>query len=345
LSSGKVTIEDVGKAAGVSRQTVSRVINNASNVSAKAREAVETAIDELGYIPNLAARRMGGSRSYVLLALIERGSAQGLPLGEMLASGLDACSAAGYHLMFEQAHAPEGQSGPRIDRQLSAALGAVQPDGVIVLPPLDHSAPLLSALAKRNVTSACLAQRKEFGRTVPGLDEGAFAEAATQRLVDLGHRQVGFVPGKGDEARSHRRIEGYRRILAKVGSRAHRHFVAPPSPDTQALHDLARNWLTPTIRPTAIIAEDAEAALAFAQVARDLKRSVPRDISLLALEDTPALAEVKPAISALHVPFGTLFAKACERLMKTGNAEKNAAADEAFAFIDRASLSKAPRAV
>lgn len=342
LAGGNVTIEDVAKAAGVSRQTVSRVINRATNVSAKAREAVEKSIDDLGYVPNLAARRMGGSRSYVLLTLIERGSEQQLPLGEMLAAGLEACAARGYHMMFEQADAPTGLTEPEIGKKLAPVLGAVQPDGVIVLPPLDQSVLLLDALAKRKVAAACLAERREFGRTVPGLDEGVFAEAATRKLVELGHRQIAFVPAKRDRARSLRRIEGYRRTLANAGSRAHRHFVAPSPTDTLAL---ARSWLTPTIRPTAIIAEDAEAALAFAQVARDLKRSIPRDISILALEDSPRLAESRPPISAFRLPYGGLFAGACERLMQGAQEQGAPASAEPFEHINRGSLTTAPRAV
>lgn len=345
MASGSVTIEDVARAAGVSRQTVSRVINRATNVSVKAREAVEKSIDELGYVPNLAARRMGGSRSYVLLTLIERGSEEQLPLGEMLAAGLAACSARGYHMMFEQADAPTGLTEQEIGKRLAPVLGAVQPDGVVVLPPLDHSVALMEALAKRKIAAACLAERREFGRTVPGLDEGAFAEAATKRLVDLGHRQIAFVPGKRDRARSLRRIEGYRRTLANIGSRAHRHFVAPPLADSAETLSLARSWLTPTIRPTAIIAEEAEAALAFAQVARDLKRSVPREVSILALEDSAGLAEARPPLSAFRLPYGGLFAGACERLMEGGPANGRPAVTEPFEQIDRGSLTTAPRAV
>jgi LacI family transcriptional regulator len=345
LAGANATIEDVAKAAGVSRQTVSRVINGAASVSAKARAAVEQAIDELGYVPNLAARRMGGSRSYVLLALIERGSEGQLPLGEMLAAGLETCSARGYHMMFEQADALAGLAEADIGRRLAPVIGAVQPDGVIVLPPLDHSVTLLAALARRNVRAECLAERSEFGRRVPGLDEAAFAEVATRKLVELGHRQIGFVPGRRDPARSQRRIEGYRRTLAKVGSRAHRHFVASPPSGTAESLALARSWLTPTIRPTAIIAEEAETALAFAEATRELGRSVPRDLSVLALEDADPLAQARPPLSALRLPYGALFAQACERLILAGSEEAGAPPGEPFECIERASLAAAPRSV
>ncbi|UAB78384.1 LacI family DNA-binding transcriptional regulator [Erythrobacter sp. SCSIO 43205] len=350
MASQSVTIEDVAKAAHVSRQTVSRVINHATNVSESAREKVEKAIEELGYVPNLAARRMGGSRSYVLMALIERGAAHHLPLGEMLMAGLDECSANGYHIMFEQIAAPSAalqfsEAEAEMGRVLMPIIGAVQPDGVVILPPLDHCAPLLSALKKRGVASACLANRQEFGRTVPGLDEGAFAQTAADRLVALGHRQIGFVPGAGDRQRSQRRIEGYRRRLAEAGSRAQRHFVAEPVSDAASARALAREWLTPTIRPTAIITETAEAALAFAQVARTMKLSVPHDLSILSLEETPSLADATPGISALHLPYGTMFGRACEKLIKKEQSEGEENLQQACVFVERASTGKAPRVV
>lgn len=363
MGQGNITIEDVGKAAGVSRQTVSRVINQKTNVSAAARERVETAIEELGYVPNIAARRMGGARSYVLLALIERNAARAagghLPLNEMLLAGIDACSIGGYHLLFDQIDAIADRSGGRtLSQSLNPILSAVQPDGVIVMPPLDQDTALQDALSKRGVASAYLGERIEKGRKVPGLDEAAFAEAAAQRLIALGHRQIGFVAGVTEGGRSGRRIEGYRRTLARSRSRAHRRFVADGAHDYAAALEIARNWLVPTIRPTAIIAETPEVALAFLHVAGELNLAVPRELSLLALADSSALALSKPPISALHQPYGAMFARACEQLMAASAGlaldTKDPADDEqsdnktvtaGYEFTARASLAKAPRAV
>lgn len=331
----------------MSRQTVSRVINRASNVSAAARTRVEAAIAELAYVPNLAARRMGGGRSYTLLVLMEAGAGDAvaeLPLGDMLLAGMAACSSAGYHLMFDQVERRMGvgESGEGFAGQLGAVLGSVQPDGVVVLPPLDDWAPIHALLAARAIPTACLGERSEFGRTVPGLDHAALGEAAAAHLVALGHRQVGFVGGSARSPVSLRRIEGYRRALAKAGSRAHRHFVAEAPEDYASALALARSWLTPTIRPTAIIADSAMMALAFHQVAGEMRIAVPRDLSLLALTDAPALARARPAISAMHLPLSQMFAHACERLIASGEA---AAAMPGAQFAERESIARAPRAV
>jgi LacI family transcriptional regulator len=356
MGRGRSTIEDVASRAGVSRQTVSRVINRRPNVSASARDRVEQAIEELGFVPNVAARRMGGARSFLVLAVIEREApadlAARLPLDAMLLAGMQACSERGYHLMFEHVG---GTAGLSTERDLTRVLTSLTPDGVILLPPLDERTGLRGVIDQRGIGVAFLGDRQDYGRTVPGLDDAGFGEAAAAELLSLGHRQIGFVCGEGDAARSRRRMAGYRRALAEAGSRAHRHFVAETGLDFGGALELARSWLVPTIRPTAIIAETEAVALAALQAAKELGLSVPRDLSLLALEDRPALARAKPGISVMHQPFAALFANACERLISASeaafektDAEAGASAGErppAHALIERATIARAPRAV
>lgn len=348
LAGRNPTIEDVAKAAGVSRQTVSRVINQKTNVSPSAKARVEAAIKDLGYVPNIAARRMGGARSYILLALIERGAARAvgghLPLGELLLAGIEACSMHGYHLLFEQIEA-SGTPPAGMYERLAPILGSVQPDGVIIMPPLDRCEALRSTLSGKGIAYACLGERVEFGRTVPGLDEATFGKAAAQRLVDLGHRQVGFVAGVTEPERSLARLEGYRSTLAKCGSRAHRHFVAAGPNDFGQSLAIARNWLVPTIRPTAIIAETSEVAIAFLEAAHELGLKVPEGLSILSLTDSEALNRASPPVSVLHQPYGEMFAKACERLMATSSGNAVEPPSQGFEFVDRGSLARAPRAV
>ena len=349
---GSLTIEDVAKAAGVSRQTVSRVINRRNNVKDSVRKRVEAAIDELGYVPNAAARRMGGARSYLLLAVIGRGAGAAgagartgrLPLDAMLLAGLESCSAAGYHILFEQLETDREASHAQFNR----ALTALSPDGVILTPPLEERVDLRASVDHRNIALECLGERVEFGRAVPGIDDGALGESATRHLLKLGHRQIGFVTGSSDPRRSDRRLVGYRRVMAQSGSRAHRHFTAAGRLGFAEAVALAKSWLAPTIRPTAIIAETEEVALAILDVARELKIAVPRDLSLLSLEERASLSRATPAVSALFQPYERLFRSCCEKLI--ARAEKSAAPDpddagDAFELIERKSLAKAPRVV
>ena len=104
-----VTIKHVAAEAGVSLQTVSRVINNEPNVRPVVQERVHAAVAKLGYVPSLAARRMGGSRSYLLLAINDRDrTIEGWRSGEgtdwvdqMLLGGMLKTSEFGYRMIFE----------------------------------------------------------------------------------------------------------------------------------------------------------------------------------------------------------------------------------------------------
>ena len=360
MTRNSITIEDVAKAAGVSRQTVSRVINQRTNVAKSSRERVEQAIAELGYVPNAAARRMGGARSFVLLAVIERGAgADGaggrtgrLPIDAMLLAGLEACSQAGYHLLFEQLDA-----GPAASlAQLNRALTALSPDGVVLTPPLDERADIRAALDTRAIACETLSERAEFGRAAPGMDDAAMSEAATTHLIDLGHRQIGFVAGVCHARRSERRVGGYRRVMAAKGSRAHVHFTSEKPLNFEQAKGLARSWLVPTIRPTAIIAETEEVAHAIVEVARDIGLSVPNELSILSLEERANLARLTPPVTAYSQPYHTMFAQSCARLIAraqeadsasqtTGMNEAETPPTSPFECVERQSVAKAPRAV
>ncbi|KWV91485.1 LacI family DNA-binding transcriptional regulator [Erythrobacter sp. YT30] len=353
--SGSITIEDVAKAAGVSRQTVSRVINFQPNVRQSVREKVEAAIAELGYVPNQAARRMGGSRSYQILAIFEKdavGRSDGrLPLDQMMLAGLRVCGPRGYHLLFEEVDASGQKSLGDPSEQIARALTSLKPDGVVLCPSLEEDPGIRSVLDQRGVASDYLGQRSEFGRLVPGLDDGFFAEAAAEHLLALGHRQMGFVSGHHDPVRSARRRDGYRRALIKVGSRAHGHFISDAPLAFDEAFDLTRAWLTPTIRPTAIIAETEETARAVLRAAQSLKISVPDDLSLLVLDDAPGLSHCEPALTVLHQDYAAHFSQACERLITANTKSASAMTDnkntdareDGFALIDRESVAAPPR--
>ena len=134
-----VTIKDVAAEAGVSLQTVSRVINNGPNVRDEVKARVNAAIAKLGYTPSLAARRMGGSRSYLLLALNDRdrtiegwASGQGTDwVDQMLMGGMLECAKRGYRMIFELVDTHSSH----VEREVAGALDALNPDGVILTPP------------------------------------------------------------------------------------------------------------------------------------------------------------------------------------------------------------------
>ncbi len=146
-----MTISHVAADAGVSLQTVSRVINNEPNVRVEMVRRVQASIDRLGYVPSIAAQRMGGSRSRLIMALNDRdrtieewrrrdGSTW---IDQMLLGGMLTCARHGYRLIIELVDT----HSDHIESELLAAVAALQPDGVILTPPHSQNRTIVDLLA------------------------------------------------------------------------------------------------------------------------------------------------------------------------------------------------------
>ncbi len=150
-----VTIKHVAADAGVSLQTVSRVINNEPNVRPAMKERVQASIDKLGYVPSIAAQRMSGSRSYLILALNDRDltiadwrAREGRDwVDQMLLGGMLTCAQHGYRMLIELVDTHDDH----VERELGAALAALQPDGVILTPPHSENPVICGLLAERGI--------------------------------------------------------------------------------------------------------------------------------------------------------------------------------------------------
>ena len=148
-----VTIKHVAADAEVSLQTVSRVINNEPNVRPVMKERVQASIDRLGYVPSIAAQRMSGSRSYLILAINDRDrtiadwrTRQGTDwVDQMLLGGMLKCAEYGYRMIFELVDT----HNDHVERELGATLASLQPDGVILTPPHSENPLIIGFLAKR----------------------------------------------------------------------------------------------------------------------------------------------------------------------------------------------------
>jgi len=171
-----VTIRDVAEDAGVSLQTVSRVVNGGPNVRPQLRDKVQAAIDRLGYVPSLAAQRMSGSRSYIILAINDRERTladwrerRGTDwVDQMLLGGILTCSKHGYRMMVELVDT----HSDHVERELGAALSALQPDGVILTPPHSENRLITELLAERRIPFARIGSDAPVAPTTPATKYG-----------------------------------------------------------------------------------------------------------------------------------------------------------------------------
>lgn len=323
-----MTIEHVASAAGVSRQTVSRVINDGPNVKPAVRARILSAIEQLGYVPNLSARRMGGARSYLILAINDRQrTIQNWQSGhgndwvdQMLYGGMLSCEERGYHLLFELVDTASDQAS----RQLERALAALQPDGVMLTPPHTDNSDLVRILQERGIPFGRIGAKPVADGINVYMDDEAAAVAAADHLLALGHRHIAFISGSGDYAASDARQKGYRRALAAAGIDAADHLTAHGdfsfSSGVRAMEQL----MAAPVRPTAVIASNDEMAFAVLHVASAHGLTVPDDLSVISFDDTPGIRFSVPPLTAIRQPIAELAATLCGKLIDAAHGKDHA---------------------
>lgn len=312
-----VTIEEVAASVGVSRQTVSRVLNASPHVKPALRERVHAAIEALGYVPNLSARRMGGGRSYLILAIndrlrtIENWTARrgNDYVDQMLFGGMTACESQGWHLSFELVETDPDRSR----RGLANALAALRPDGVILTPPHCDNADLVALLDERGIPCARIGHSDGKNTVDVFMDETAAAKLATQHLIALGHSRIAFIAGAPNYGSSALRIAGCRAALTEAGLT--NAIVCDGNFHFETAERVITSLLAGPERPTAVIADNDEMAFAAMHVASGCGLRVPDDLAVICFEDTPGVRFAIPPLTAIRQPIAAMIAQACLSLI------------------------------
>jgi len=314
-----MTLKDVAAVCGVSYQTVSRVINNAPNVKTEVRQRVQAAVEELGYVPNLAARRMGGNRSYLILAINDRArTLDNWQVGrgndwvdQMLYGALMECEEHGYRMLFELVDTETRAA----TKQLARALSSLKPDGVILTPPHNENQELADLLTKSGTPFARIgSSRHEDGINVL-MDDKAAAKAATDHVIALGHRQIAFISGSPEYLASKLRLEGYREAMTAAGLLINPAWEQPGDFSFDSGKMAAKALLDVDDPPTAIIASNDEMAFAVLHVANGKDIAVPGQLSVISFEDTPGVRFSVPPLTAIRQPTAAMSACAVRELI------------------------------
>jgi LacI family transcriptional regulator len=314
-----VTIRHVAADAGVSLQTVSRVINDEPNVRPEMKRRVQASIDKLGYVPSIAAQRLSGSRSYLILALNDRDRTiadwrerQGTDwVDQMLLGGMLKSAEYGYRLIFELVDTHDDH----VERELRATLAALQPDGVVLTPPHSENPQITGLLEEVGIEFARIGSMRPGAGIALSMDEEQAAAVAARHLAELGHRRIGFISGSAEYSLSERRVAGWRGAMKDLGLPFDDLLVHGDF--TYASGVLATERLLGLQdRATAIIASNDRMALAGLAVARDRGLDVPRDLSLISFDNTPVVRFTAPPLTAVDQPVAEIVALAVEMIIR-----------------------------
>jgi LacI family transcriptional regulator len=293
------TIHDVAHHAGVSRMTVSRVINGEKGVKPDTRRTVQASIQVLNYAPNPAARTLAGG-AILRIGLIFRIPSAAY-LGEYLIGALDRCGAINAQLIV---HKHE-----RGDDEEDAAklLTSGRLDGVILPPPLADAHQLTDRLRAAGIAMVATGSvRSAPSLASIGIDDRGAAREMTRHLVKLGHRRIGFITGLPNHASTGLRLSGYRDALAEAGIEVDEAFIAHGNYTYQSGLEAAEHLLALEPRPTAIFASNDDMAAAAVAAAHRYRLDVPGDLSVCGFDDTPVATTIWPELTTIRQPVAAM---------------------------------------
>jgi len=291
-----VTIEEVAAVAGVSRSTVSRVVNGSSAVSPAALAAVQRAIAELNYVPNRAARSLASRATMAIALVVPEDTTRffGDPFFAAIVSGINArLGRSDYVLNLLIASDDPGDKTTAYVRS-----GAV--DGAIVVSHHTSDTFIDRIAAAVPVVYGGKPLRSRDNDYYVDVDNLAGGRAATEYLIGTGHRRIGTITGPLTMHAGVDRLAGYREALAAAG------LPEGPIEDGDFTADAAAAAMQRILDAGAefdalFIASDLMARGALTVLARAGVR-VPEDVAIIGFDDSPVATSVRPPLTTMRQP-------------------------------------------
>jgi DNA-binding LacI/PurR family transcriptional regulator len=308
MARSRVTIRDVAAHAGVSHQTVSRVVNQSERVSPATRARVELAIDELGYRPNAIARYMAKGRTGTLACIAP--NLTDYTFASIIDGAETEARQHGYFLLSASAHDEE-----TFICLMDDLVNSRRVEGIMVINPYaDHRH---THLPPDFPTVFAGARPREEAADSVALDDIGAAREATQHLINLGHRRIAMITGPMAEDCSQDRCLGFEQALHAAG------FDPPPELIVEG------DWLAPSGYeayarlarlvpvPTAVFAQNDQMAGGVLRAARDLGLTIPDQLSVIGVDDIPLAAYFAPPLTTLRQDFAIIGQEATKSLIRT----------------------------
>lgn len=297
---------DVARAAAVSHQTVSRVLNGHPNVRPATRERVLTAIEQLGYRPNLAARALASGRSNQL-GLVTLNTMLLGPIATLYAVE-QAARSSGYSVSITSVRSIDRQSlSESVERLLQQAVA-----GVIIIAPVASRDSALDALPPE-LPAVVVEADPESAISAVTVDSRLGASLATRHLLELGHRTVFHISGPQDFIEAQQRIAGWRQTLEQAGSPVPEVILGDWS--AQAGYD-AGHVLAGLPDVTAVFAANDNTALGLLRALSEHGRSVPGDISVVGFDDIAEAGFFTPPLTSVRQDFSEMGRRTVELLLR-----------------------------
>jgi LacI family transcriptional regulator len=308
MPSRRVSMDDIARRLGLSRSTVSFVINDRSDIriSEETKRRVWDAVAELGYRPHAAARSLASSRTNLLGLVTDIASspfAGGIITGAQRAAwergqvllivSLDSDSAADTAML-------EMLLERRVEGLIYATAGHIG----VKLPEAAAEVPV--------VLVHCEDIEGRYPSILPDEEHGGYT--ATRRLIDGGHRRIGLVNLDAPYPSAGRR-RGYERALREAGIDLDRALISSGSADAGAGFELTRRMLQAENPPSALFCGTDRMAMGAFDAVREAGLRIPQDVAVIGYDDQKIVAAyLRPALTTIALPFEEMGAAAVEAL-------------------------------
>ncbi len=292
-----VTIEQIAKQSGVSRSTVSRVLNNHPNVSSRARERVLAVTRQLDFYPNLAARSLAAGRTRILGLVIPMGVAAVFtdPYHPLVIQGVSSsCNAHGHSVMLWLAE-PEFER-----RTISQILHNGLIDGVILASMLTED-PLLQSLIESELPFILIGRPvTDAPVSYVDVDNVNSAREIVSYLLRLGRRRIATITGPRNMVAGRDRLDGYLAALRDRGIAQAPDLIMTGDFTEESGHSAMQHLLA--LKPDALFAASDTMAVGAIRAIREAGLCVPEDIAVAGFDDVPFAARANPSLTTIRQP-------------------------------------------
>ena len=306
----KPTINDVAARAGVSKKTVSRVINGSEGIRGPMREKVQAAILELGFVPNPQARALALRRKFLIVLFHDNPNAQ--TVLNFQNGVLQAIKNTDFALVVR----PVERTSENILEDVQDFLERQRPWGAMLLPPISERDDLAKLLREQGVRYV------RVGSAILDTPEHCVAsndqqvvEFAVSQLIARGHRDIAFVRGPSGFRSAQERESGFLSAIrnAKLALPDERRAEGNYRFESGVL--AGQQLLDRSNRPTAIFASNDEMAAGVIHSARVLGIDVPEELSIIGFDDSPTASHLWPPLTTVRWPIYEMGQLAAQKLL------------------------------
>ena len=302
-----VTLHDVAAVAGVSPMTVSRVVGGIA-VNEAMRQRVAEAIATTGYKPNASAQRLASGGQLRIGVL--HGNPSPSFTSALLVGLIEGGSRYGVQILFERCLAP-GDARACASRLMRA--GAA---GVILPTPFCELGDIAVQFAEHGVVSLALGSSQAHGHPLAlVIDNVTAARKMTERLIEMGHREIGFIRGHPAQLDSAQRFAGFAEALAAAGLDVRPELVCQGDYSYRSGVRCGEVLLEEAIPPTAIFASNDDMAAGALVAAHRRGLDVPGTLSVVGFDDAPLASTVWPSLTTIRQPIEEMGARAVGMLI------------------------------